>query len=73
MTHNFEQMTNQELIAYSLKHRDDLEALRVLYHRRTPDEQVTIYPAVSDADGNPIEENIKIMEEAINRKIKHDN
>lgn len=73
MTQNFEQMTNQELITYSLTHREDLEALRVLYQRRTPDEKVIIYPAVCDADGTPIAENINIMEQAINQRIKHNN
>lgn len=37
MQPNFETMTNAELIAYALAHREQIEPLRVLYQRRTPD------------------------------------
>jgi hypothetical protein len=33
---NFEAMTNAELRAYALAHREDLEALRTLASRRNP-------------------------------------
>lgn len=39
MQPNFEAMTNEELRAYALAHRDELEPLRVLYKRRTPDSE----------------------------------
>ncbi|KJH70696.1 DUF6887 family protein [Aliterella atlantica] len=37
MQPNFETMTNAQLIAYALAHREHIEPLRVLYQRRTPD------------------------------------
>lgn len=39
MQDNFEVMTNKELIAYALAHREEVEPLRVLYSRRTPDSE----------------------------------
>ncbi len=69
MQPNFHEMTNQELIQYILAHRDELEPLRVLYDRRTPDEEATIYPSPCTPEGVPIEENIKIMEKAIRDRI----
>lgn len=43
MKPNFEAMTNAELRAYALEHRDeDIEALRVLFSRRKPDSQKAI-------------------------------
>ncbi len=39
MQHNFEVMTNKELIAYALAHREEVEPLRILYSRRTPDSE----------------------------------
>jgi len=39
MQQNFEVMTNKELIAYALAHREEVESLRVLYRRRTPDSE----------------------------------
>ena len=69
MQPNFEEMTNKELIKYILTHREELEPLRVLYDRRTPDDKATIYPAPCAPDGTPIEENIKIMEKAIRDRI----
>ncbi|MEA5511397.1 hypothetical protein VB715_16605 [Crocosphaera sp. UHCC 0190] len=73
MKPNFEEMTNKELIAYALAHRDDLEALQMLYQRRTPDEEATWYPAVTMPDGTPIEANIHIMETAIKKRIEQSN
>jgi|GEM_PF-6709302 hypothetical protein len=43
MRPNFEAMTNKELVAYAYAHREDAEPLRVLYRRRTPDEEATWY------------------------------
>lgn len=46
MQPNFETMTNAELIAYALAHREQIEPLRVLYQRRIPDAEVfgSIFP-----------------------------
>jgi hypothetical protein len=37
MTPNFESMTNAELKAYALQHREDVTPLHVLFSRRRPD------------------------------------
>ena len=39
MQPNFEAMTNEELRAYALAHRSELEPLRILFERRTPDSE----------------------------------
>lgn len=67
---NFEQMTNKELRAYALAHREELEPLRILYSRRTPDSEATWYGPMATEDGVPIEENIRLAEEAIKQRIK---
>jgi hypothetical protein len=73
MRPNFETMTNKELIAYALAHREDVEPLRVLYSRRTPDSEATWYGPMVTEDGTPIEENIRIAEEAIRQRIEQAN
>lgn len=70
MQPNFEKMTSKELIAYALAHREEIEPLRVLYSRRTPDSEATWYGPMTDKDGVPIEENIRIAEEAIRQRIE---
>lgn len=70
MQPNFEKMTNKELIAYALAHREEIEPLRVLYSRRTPDSEATWYGPMTDKDGVPIEENIRIAEAAIRQRIE---
>jgi hypothetical protein len=71
MKPDFEAMTNQELTAYVLAHRDDNEAIRILFSRRTPpDSEATWYGPMFAEDGTPIEENIRIAEEAIRRRIE---
>lgn len=69
MQPNFKKITNKKLIKYILARREELEQLRVLYDRRTPDDKATIYPAPCAPDGMPIEENIKIMKKAIRERI----
>jgi hypothetical protein len=64
MKPNFEEMTNAELRAYALAHREDMEPLRVLYSRRSPDSEATWYPAPLTP------ETIKISEEAIKQRIQ---
>jgi hypothetical protein len=44
MTPNFEAMTNTELKAYALEHRDDLTPLRILFGRRGPDAKSYSFP-----------------------------
>jgi hypothetical protein len=39
MKTDFEQMTFAELRAYALAHRDDVEPLREIYRRRSPDSE----------------------------------
>jgi hypothetical protein len=73
MQPNFEEMTNKELIAYALAHREDVEPLRVLYSRRTPGSEATWYEPMVTKDGVPIEENIRIAEEAIRQRVEKEN
>jgi hypothetical protein len=40
---NFEKMTTAELKAYALAHRDEIEPLREIYRRRTPDAEAVWY------------------------------
>ena len=68
MKPNFEAMSKAELKAYVLEHRDDLEAIRFLF-RVPPGVEIKRYPPVCTEEGVPIEENIRIMEEAIQQKI----
>ncbi|MBW4511913.1 MAG: hypothetical protein KME64_36245 [Scytonematopsis contorta HA4267-MV1] len=71
MKPNFEQMSTLELKAYVLTHRNDEEAIRVLFSRRyPPDEEATWYGPLVTADGIPIEENIRIAEEAIKQRVE---
>ncbi|MFQ4142554.1 DUF6887 family protein [Chlorogloeopsis sp. ULAP02] len=74
MKPNFETMTSKELIAYVLAHREDDEAIRVLFSRRNPpDSEATWYGPMVTENGTPIEENIRIAEEAIKRRIEQEN
>ncbi len=72
MKPNFEAMSKAELKAYVLEHRDDLEAIRLLF-RVPPGVEVKRYPPVCTEEGVPIEENIRIMQEAIQDRIERDN
>ena len=69
MSQNFEQMSKSELTAYVLENRNDLEAMRYLVCI-PPGVEVKRYPSMSTEDGKPIEENIRIVEEAIRQKIE---
>ncbi|WP_235623060.1 MULTISPECIES: DUF6887 family protein [unclassified Tolypothrix] len=54
-----------------LAHREDDEAIRVLFSRRNPpDSEATWYGPMTTEDGTPIEENIRIAEEAIKRRVE---
>lgn len=68
MKPNYQAMTKAELRSYVLKHKEDLEAIRLLF--QTPENlEVKRYPAVCTEEGTPIEKNIDIMEQAIRAKI----
>ncbi len=64
MKPNFDEMNRDELRAYVLEHRDDMEAIRRLF-TPPPGAKIKQYPPMFDQHGHPIEENIQIMEEAI--------
>ncbi len=71
MKPNFEKMSNAELRTYILSHRDDDEAIGVLFSRRNPpDSEATWYGPMATPEGKPIEENIRIAEEAIRQRIE---
>ena len=73
MKPNFDQMSKAELKAYVLSHRDDDEAIRALFSRRNPpDSEATWYGPMCTPEGVPIEENIRIAEEAIRQRAERD-
>lgn len=67
---NYEEMSRAELKAYILENRDDLEAMRVLFH--DPNVQWQVMPPMYK-DGQPIEENIRFGEEALRKRIEEEN
>lgn len=71
MRPDFQTMSKADLKAYVLEHRNDLEAIRYLFSRRTPGQEGRRYPPLSK-DGVPIEENIRIMKDAIRQQIGPD-
>jgi vacuolar-type H+-ATPase subunit I/STV1 len=73
MKPNFDQMSKAELKAYVLSHRDDDDAIRALFSRRNPpDSEATWYGPMCTPEGVPIEENIRIAEEAIRQRAERD-
>ena len=73
MNLNFEEMSKAELKAYVQAHREDDEAIRVLFSRRNPpDSEATWYGPFSTPEGVSIEENIRIAEEAIRKRAEID-
>lgn len=70
MKPNFEQMSVPELRAYVLSHRDDIEAIRALFHH--PTLKWKSMPPLVTQDGLPIAENIHIAEEAIRQRAERD-
>ncbi|GBF80456.1 DUF6887 family protein [Aphanothece sacrum] len=71
MKPDFEKMSKAELKSYVLEHRDDLEAIRLLFST-PPGVEIKRYPAMFTDDGQPIEENIRIGEEAIQQRIEQE-
>jgi hypothetical protein len=63
MEQDFETMPREELKAYVLSHREDVEALRILMRRRSPDSEATWYKFPETEAG------WQQMEEVFRRKI----
>lgn len=64
-------VSKAELKAYVLEHRDDIEAVLLLFGRRNPpDSEATWYGPMFTKEGVPIEENIRIAEEALDQRIE---
>lgn len=70
MKPNFKQMSVPELRKYVLSHRDDMEAIRALFHH--PSLKYREMPPLVTGDGLPIAENIRIAEEAIKKRAEID-
>ena len=70
MKPNFKQMSVPELRKYVLAHRDDMEAIRTLFHH--PSLKYQEMPPLVTGDGLPIAENIRIAEEAIKQRVEID-
>lgn len=68
MKPNFAEMSVPDLRAYVLEHRDDLEAMRALFHH--PSLKWKTMPTLVTKEGVLIEENIRIAEEAIKQRIE---
>ena len=71
MKQNFEDMSVSDLRAYVLKHRDDIEAIRALFHH--PHLKETIMPPLFNEEGVLIEENITVAEATLKQRIEHEN
>ena len=72
MKPDYEKMSKAELKAYVLQHREDIEAIRLLF-TVPPDVEVKCYPPVVTEEGVPIPNNLHIMKQAIQEKIAEDN
>ncbi|MGB5959730.1 MAG: hypothetical protein WBG73_03635 [Coleofasciculaceae cyanobacterium] len=68
MKPNFDEMSVPELRVYVLAHRDDHEAIRALFHH--PSLKWKTMPPLVTTDGLPIEENIRIAEDAIRQRAR---
>lgn len=71
MKPNFTEMSVSELRAYVLKHREDDEAIRVLFHH--PSFKWVTMPPMFTEDGQLIEENIRQAEEKLREYIEQKN
>jgi hypothetical protein len=62
---NFEAMTNSELKAYALTHRNEVEPLRELYRRRTPDSEAVWFklPQTKDEEQQQFEQFKQMLSE----------
>ncbi|MTJ12400.1 hypothetical protein FJR11_07275 [Anabaena sp. UHCC 0187] len=73
MKPNFAQMSRSELKDYVRRHPSDWEALNILVSSRTPDSEATWYAPMVTAEGIPIEENVRLAEQAIQERITLEN
>lgn len=72
MKPNFAQMSKAELKAYVRANRDDIEAIRFLF-QVPPGVEPKRYPPMYNDDGTPIEENIRVAQEAIRQRVEEAN
>ncbi|MEG4328372.1 DUF6887 family protein [Microcoleus sp. herbarium5] len=70
MKPNFNEMSVPELRKYVLTHRDDMEAIRALFHH--PSLKYKEMPPLVTGDGLPIAENIRFAEEEIKKRVEID-
>jgi hypothetical protein len=68
MKPNFNEMTVGELRKYVIAHREDMEALRALFHH--PSLKYQQMPPLVTEDGMPSAENIRLAEEAIKKRAE---
>ena len=66
MKPNFNEMTVPELRKNTVTHRDDMEAIRALFHH--PSLKYQQMPPLVTEDGMPSAENIRLAEEAVKKK-----
>jgi hypothetical protein len=71
MKPNYEEMSVTALRQYVLSNRDDLEAMRILFHH--PALKTKIMPPLFTSEGKPIAENIQAAEEEIKNRIAREN
>lgn len=65
MKPDFEKMTNKELREYAIAHREDIEPLRILFGRRTPDSEAILFhpPQTQEEEQKQFELFKQIIEE----------
>jgi hypothetical protein len=66
MRSHFEMMTVAELKSYALSHRDEVEPLRELYRRRTPDAEAVWFQAPQTTEEQ--EQQINLIQQVIRNK-----
>lgn len=70
MKPNFEEMSRDTLRAYVLEHRNDIEAIRALFHRPSAKRQKM--PPMFDENGQIIEENVRLREELLRQRAEEE-
>jgi hypothetical protein len=66
MQPNFKAMSNLELTRYALAHRGEVEPLRELYRRRTPDDEATWFRLPKDKEEE--QEQFELFKKMIDEK-----
>ncbi|UBF26655.1 hypothetical protein K9N68_01185 [Kovacikia minuta CCNUW1] len=72
MKPNYSEMSRAELKDYVLEHREDLEAIRALFHHPDVEGKWITMPPMFDENVQPIEENIRLAEEIFRKRIEKD-